>query len=435
MQRFWFLVYNLLIVPALWVLFHLVALFNPKVRLGIRERKGLFEKLEMEVEPLNGRHRLWFHASSLGEFESAKPLIAALRDCYSSLNIIVSFFSPSGYQHSKNYRLADIITYLPFDSRKNAQRFIDFVQPTAAIFVRYDVWPNYLWALRRRCIPSLIANATMRDRSSRRLPILQSFHRSMYNNLDAILAVSEADAQAYRRLHLTSPRLEVVGDTRYDQVWAKSQEVRSKRFIPKSILRGKKVLVVGSSWEGDERIILPAFSKMLSEHPNLLLIIVPHEPDEENLDRIENELDRFRANRRGLYIRFTDLNNYRSEHVIIVDSVGILLTLYSYATVAYVGGGFLGKPGGGVHNVLEPAVYGIPVLYGPNHENSQEAVALCRLGGGFVVNDEDDLSTLLARFFRDEKARVEAGKRCREFVLKNTGATQRVIKYLEPYLK
>jgi 3-deoxy-D-manno-octulosonic-acid transferase len=216
----------------------------------------------------------------------------------------------------------------------------------------------------------------------------------------------------------------------------RSQEARARHLLPESIALGKKILVVGSSWEGDERIILPVVSRMLSQESELLLVIVPHEPNEENLERIEAELDRLCLKERELYIRFSALNDYQGERVIIVDSVGILLSLYAYASVAYVGGGFLGRPGnGGVHNVLEPAVYGVPVLYGPNHENSQEAVALVRVGAGFVVKDEKDLFRWLRIFLDDENARSEAGKRSSEFVAKNIGATERFIKHIGPYLQ
>jgi 3-deoxy-D-manno-octulosonic-acid transferase len=435
MQTFWFFFYNVVAVPVLWLFFHLAALVKRKVRIGLRGRKGLFDNLQGQVELLTGRRRLWFHSSSLGEFEQAKPVIAALRRRYPHVDIVVSFFSPSGYEHSKNYRLANVITYLPFDSRRNARRFIELVKPTAAVFVRYDVWPNHLWELRRRGIPSFIANATMRERSSRRTAMLKSFYRTVYNGLDSILAVSESDAEGYRSLRLLHPRVEVVGDTRYDQVWVRSQEARGRRLISESVVRGKKIVVIGSSWEGDERIILPVFSRMLSLEPDLLLVIVPHEPNEENLERIENELDRLCSRGRELSIRFSDLNDYRSQRVIIVDSVGILLSLYAYATVAYVGGGFLGKPGnGGVHNVLEPAVYGVPVLYGPNHDNSQEAVALTQRGGGYVVTDEKELYKRLRILLQDDKVRCEAGKHSFGFVKENIGATERFIKYLEPYL-
>jgi 3-deoxy-D-manno-octulosonic-acid transferase len=432
MERLWIIVYNLLAVPALWVMFHLAALFDPKVRRGIRGRRGLFDDLERQVSRLTNSRRLWFHSSSLGEFEQAKPIIHAIRRRFPHVDIVVSFFSPSGYEHSRSYKLANVITYLPFDSFWNARRFVDLVKPSAAIFVRYDVWPNHVWRLRRCGVPSLIANATMRAQTSRRLPVLRSFHRHMYNALDAILTVSQSDARGYERLGLTRPRLEVVGDTRYDQVWMRSQEARAKHLIPESIVRGKKILVVGSSWEGDERIILPAFVKVLADDPALLLVIVPHEPSEENLERIEGELDHLCPDGRAMYIRFSDLNEYQGERVIIVDSVGILVSLYSYALVAYVGGGFLAN--GGVHNVLEPAVFGIPVLYGPNHENSQESIELLKRGGGFIVKDKDDFCRSVQSFLNEESVRAEAGKRAYEFVYENTGATEHVIRHLQRYL-
>jgi 3-deoxy-D-manno-octulosonic-acid transferase len=435
MNTFWFVFYNTLIVPGFWLAFHLAALVKRKVRVGLRGRNGLFDDLRQQVKSLTGDPRVWFHSSSLGEFEQAKPIIGALRRRFPGLNIIVSFFSPSGYEHSKNYRLANLITYLPFDSRRNARQFVELIKPTAAVFVRYDVWPNHLWELHRRRIPSFIANATMRENSSRRIAILKSFHRSMYNAIDSILAVSDTDANRYRSLHLTHPRVEVIGDTRYDQVWVRSQEARGKHLIPEAVVRGKKILVVGSSWEGDERIILPAFSKMFSVEPELLLVVVPHEPNEETLERIENQLDRLCPKGCELSIRFSGLSDYRNERVIIVDSVGILLSLYAYASVAYVGGGFLGKPGnGGVHNVLEPAVFGIPVLYGPNNDNSQEAVALAQRGGGFVVTDERELYKRLRILLGDNDARGRAGRQSFDFVAEHIGATERFINHIEPYL-
>ncbi|MEK6571289.1 MAG: glycosyltransferase N-terminal domain-containing protein, partial [Bacteroidota bacterium] len=231
MHSVWFLFYNIIAVPVLWILFHTAAVFNHKVRVGLRGRRRLFESLESQVGALTGSRRVWFHSSSLGEFEQAKPIISALRRRYPHVDIVVSFFSPSGYEHSRNYKLADIITYLPFDSFRNARRFVEIVKPSAAVFVRYDVWPNHLWALEHRGIPRFIANATMRERSSRRYPLLKSFHRHIYNSVDSILAVSDSDGWEYLRFHLSHPRVDVIGDTRYDQVWMRSQEARARHLL------------------------------------------------------------------------------------------------------------------------------------------------------------------------------------------------------------
>lgn len=193
MRQIWYLFYNGAVIPALWLLLQLGSVFNPKIRRGIKGRTRLFENLEQQAKALKASRRIWFHSSSMGEFEQAKPIIAALREKYTDLNIIVSFFSPSGYDHSKNYKLADLITYIPFDTARNARRFLALLRPSVAVMVRYDIWPNHIWELKTRKIPAFIANATMRRNSSRLKFPLRSFHRDLYQQLSSILAVSASD--------------------------------------------------------------------------------------------------------------------------------------------------------------------------------------------------------------------------------------------------
>ncbi len=426
MQRVWSFFYSALVIPAFWVVLHLLALFQPKVRRGLRGRRQLFPRLERQVQSLTGIRRIWFHSSSMGEFEQAKPIIAALKKKYPEIDILVTFFSPSGYEHSRTYKLASLITYLPFDTRANARRFLDLLRPTVAIMVRYDVWPNHVWELRRRGIPVLIANATLRRNSSRHWPLVRSFHRTLYNVMSAILTVSRADLEAFIRLGVDPSRVRVIGETRYDQVWERSVEARSRHLIPETILRNKRVFVVGSSWEEDEEVILPAFRRLAEGDRNSLLILVPHEPTVETLDRLEATI-----NHRLRSIRFSALNDFAGENVIIVDSIGILMALYQYAHVAYVGGSFRQ----GIHNVLEPAVYGIPVLYGPRHDNSQEARELIRRGGSFVVLNAEDCYVQLKRLMTNGIARTEAGQAAAHLVRENLGATERIMQYLEEIIR
>jgi 3-deoxy-D-manno-octulosonic-acid transferase len=422
MQRFWFLVYNNVIIPAFWLILHVGLLFNKKIRRGIRGRRNLFKQLQQDVTKLKASRRIWFHSSSMGEFEQAKPIIAALKQKYEDLDIIVSFFSPSGYEHSKNYKQATLITYIPFDSASNAKKFLDLIQPSAAIMVRYDVWPNHVWELKARNIPTFIANATLRRNSSRLSIFLRNFNRSLYENLTSILTVSETDEESFRRLRISPSKLHVIGETRYDQVWQRSIEARTRHLIPPPILTGKKVFVIGSSWSEDEEVILPAIRKIVQQNSNFLVILVPHEPTLETLERLEARLNgSFRS------IRFSDLNDYSNQNVILVDSIGILVPLYQYAHVAYVGGSFKQ----GIHNVLEPAVYGVPILYGPKHENSQEAVELVRRGGSFVVSNQEDCYTHLSRLLNDETMRKKAGDVSLQLVKENIGATERFMEYLE----
>ncbi|MGD0036419.1 MAG: glycosyltransferase N-terminal domain-containing protein [Bacteroidota bacterium] len=425
MKKPWFILYNTVFIPSFWTLLQIASLFNAKIRRGVRGRIGLFEKIERDLPKLTSKRRVWFHSSSMGEFEQAKPIIAALRKKYRDINIIVTFFSPSGYDHSKNYKFADVITYIPFDTKTNARHFLDLIQPTAVVFVRYDVWPNHLWELNARGISSFIANATMRTTSARFYPLLKNFHRLLFNNFVSILTVSAKDADSFTLFGLTHPSIEAIGDTRYDQVWQRSSDAKKRHLIPTAILKGKKVLLAGSTWPEDEEIVIPSIKKILQYDSNVLMILVPHEPTEDALEDIE-----YAFGSKPRTIRFSNLNDYSNEHIIIVDSIGILMALYQYANVAYIGGSFRQ----GIHNVLEPAVYGIPVVFGPKHTNSQEAMELARRGGGFTVNDQQECYRTLRTLLDDKNANSTAGKQALMLVEENIGATERFIQYLEKSL-
>lgn len=426
MKTVWQTAYSLLALPLMWIVVRILGLFNRKVRRGIRGRRDLFAMLERQVaEKLAPGKRVWFHASSMGEFEQAKPIIAELKRRHPDIRIIATFFSPSGFEHSRKYPLADVISYIPFDTRKDAKRFLDLTRPDVAVIIRYDVWPNHIWELQHRKIPVLIANATMRQNTRRRFPLVRKFHYFVYNAIDSILTVSEQDAEAFKIFSLTHPAVQAIGDTRYDQVSIRSAEAKKRHVIAESVLRGKRVLVAGSTWPEDEEVLLSGFLRLRHTVQNLLLIIVPHEPTIEHLEELEAEL-------KGIapFIRFSALNDYNGEDVIIVDSIGILLTLYTYADVAFIGGSFKQN----VHNVLEAAVYGIPVVYGPRHANSQEAVTLAKSGGGFVVQDSDSLFLSLKALYENEEKRKHAGAIAAAFVNQRIGATAKFLSHLSKYL-
>ena len=426
MRTFWQLVYSSVTIPLFWVVVQLAGLVRPKVRRGIRGRRFLFVRLSRNMQDVQPGPRVWFHASSMGEFEQAKPIIRELKQRHPEVRVIVSFFSPSGYEHSRRYPLADVVTYMPLDTRSGARRFLDLLRPDVAVMIRYDIWPNHIWELHRRGIPSLIASATMRRQTFRRLPLVRNFHRHLYNAFTMILTVSEQDRQMFDSFHLRGPHLASLGDTRFDQVIVRSADARRRNIIPAGIVEGKKVLVAGSTWPEDEQVILPALFQLLTAVPDLLTIIVPHEPTEEHLENLESELaDNVRS------IRFSALNEYAGERVIIVDSVGILMVLYASAHLAFVGGGFRQ----GIHNVLEAAVYGIPVVFGPRHRNSQEPLQLVERGGAFVVNTADELERTLGNLLGSDAARSRSGECAMAFVSANTGATGRFLTYLEPLLR
>jgi 3-deoxy-D-manno-octulosonic-acid transferase len=414
-----------LVIPLLWLVLVAAGMFRPKIKRGIQARKKLFSTLLEQERTLPRGPRVWFHSSSMGEFEQAKPIISALKEHHPSVVVIVSFFSPSGYEHSRSYQHADIITYIPFDTRSKASRFLDIIRPDAAIMVRYDIWPNHIWELHRREIPILIGNATMRRQTPRRLPLAASFHHHVYGAMSEILTVTEDDAQSFDVFNLNGPFVHAVGDTRYDQVYMRSLDAQQRHVISPHILQNKRIIVAGSSWQEDEDVLLPAFLSLSAELDDLLLILVPHEPTVEHLDDLESSLHSTIST-----IRFSSLHEYRGEKIILIDSIGILLSLYAYADLAYVGGSFRQ----GVHNVLEPAVFGIPVLFGPRYRNSPEPLALVDRGGAFVVNDTNSLYRTMKNLLCESTARISAGEKAERFVHSNRGATSRFLNRLQPYL-
>ena len=409
----------------MWVTFQLAGLINEKVRRGIRARANLFEELETKVRSLGAGKRVWVHSASMGEFEQGKAIIASIREQFPDLKVIVSFFSPSGYENSRNYPLADVVTYLPFDSQADAIRFLETIKPDLALFIRYDIWPNHLWELRKRQIPVFLVNATMKRMTVRRTPIVRDFHRSIYECLQEILTVSEHDAEMFKLFSLTQPRIMAVGDTRFDQVTVRSIDAKRKSLLPNGILEGRKVLVAGSCWDEDDHLLLPVFQRLSERIPETLLIHVPHEPTESHIAGLT---DRLKG--RTTWCLLSDINRYAGEQIIIVDSIGKLLPLYASAHVAYIGGSF----GEGIHNVLEAAVFGVPVVFGPRHYNSQEPLHLIDYGGGFVVDDEESMERTIRNLIEDDSSRTAAGERAAAFVRNHTGTTDRLLSRLRPFL-
>ena len=422
MKKLWSIFYNVIFLPTLCLILQIFGLINQKVKKGIEGRKRVFEELIVEMKQLKPRKKnIWFHSASLGEFEQAKPIIEKLK-AEQNVNIIITFFSPSGYENSRKYPYADLISYLPFDTKSNADKFVRIVKPDLAIMMRYDIWPNVIYKLKELNYPVFIVDATMRKDSLRTLPFMKSFHKALYSNFSGFLTVSKSDAEGFKLFNCNDEKIKVVGDTRFDRVLQKSMQARDKRLINKTVIENKKVFVAGSTWEQDEEVILPAFVKLAKFDKNVMLIIAPHEPTLLHLEKIENEFAGILKT-----IRFSHLNNYSDERVIIVDSIGILLTLYTYADVAFIGGSFKQN----VHNVLEAAVYGIPVMFGPKIENSQEARQLHKRGGGLMIYGKREAYRRLRTLFNDKELRERKGKLSFEYVHENTGATEKIIKEIK----
>lgn len=361
---------------------------------------------------------IWFHAASLGEFEQGRPMMEKIKADYPEYKILLTFFSPSGYEVRKNYEGADVICYLPFDTPYKVRKFINLANPYMAIFIKYEFWGNYLAELKKKNIPVYSVSAIFRKR--------QLFfkwygkgYRKVLQYFDHIFVQDEDSKILLHKYGLD--QVSVTGDTRFDRVWDvynRRREVPSvMQFIELARKQNQRILIAGSSWPQDEEI----FIKYFNEHPEIRLIIAPHEIHREHLMHIESLLKRSS-------IRLSDSfsRDKFDRDCIIVDSFGLLSSIYRYGDISYIGGGF----GTGIHNTLEAAVYGIPVIFGPKYQKFKEAIGLIAVGGAFSVSSEQEFESHVNNLLTYPELMEEAGKAAGNFVKDNTGATAKIIKEL-----
>lgn len=417
--------YNYLLLPLFISVLYLLSFFNDKVKRGFNERESERNELPDKINALDKRRKnIWFHSSSLGEFEQAKPIIEKLWN-EENVNIIVTFFSPSGYENSVKYPYANVVTYIPLDTKARCKNFVETIKPDTVVFMRYDIWPNMVFELSEKEIPILLVDATMRKGSPRKIGFSNKFHSYIYRKINKILTVSEEDRKNFLEFDLDENKVVTVGDTRFDRVYQKSIVAKDKKLFSENIFSGKKVIVLGSSWPADEDIVLAPLMRIMEKSQDIILIIAPHEPTIQHLEKLEGqispELDT---------IRFSYMNNYQNQRVILINSIGILLSLYYYADIAYVGGGFKQ----GIHNVLEPAVYGIPVLFGPKFQNSQEAFSIIEEGSARVIHTKKEAFRILKKLFDDDDYRKNLGNISAHYVKKNTGATAKIFEEIVSHL-
>lgn len=408
--------YNLIIY--LYLLGVAVAsLFNEKVRKMWRGERDAFRILREKVEP--GARYVWFHAASLGEFEQGRPLMERLRGEHPELKILLTFFSPSGYEVRKNYQGADIICYLPLDTITNARRFLRIIRPEMAFFIKYEFWYNYLHILKHRGVPAYSVSSIFREGQ-----VFFRWYGHQYSRVLKCFTHFFVQNEKSRQL-LSSIGLDnvtVVGDTRFDRVLQIKEQAKQLKVVETFVGEAQNVFVAGSSWLPDEEIFLRYFN----QHRDWKLIVAPHVIAEEHLQQIEKLL----AGRKVL--RYTSVTKegaqtaaglLQSAEVLIIDCFGLLSSIYHYGTLTYVGGGF----GVGIHNVLEAGVWGVPVVFGPNNEKFQEAQGLKRAGGGFDIRDYDDFCRLMNRFADEPDCMKQAGQRAGAFVKSMTGATDKIL--------
>ena len=382
---------------------------NNKATLFLSGGENVFALLEQKRLP--GERYVWFHAASLGEFEQGRPIMESLKNSHPEYKILLTFFSPSGYEVRKDYQGADIICYLPMDMSWNVKRFLDIVQPDCAIFIKYEFWINYLLELKKRQIKTYIVSAIFRE-SQLFFRSYGGFYRRLLKSFSHLFVQND---ESVRLLHsIGVDNVTKVGDTRFDRVAdiaAKSKDLP----IVQAFKSDAKVLIAGSSWPNDENILLPFFNQNLS----LKLIIAPHEIDEGHLQSIISQLKR-------PYVRYSQatIENVKEVDCLIIDCFGLLSSIYRYGEIAYVGGGF----GVGIHNILEAAVYGIPVVFGPNFRKFQEAVDLHQEGGAFVVDSYESFSQIMSEFLEENSSLYSSAcKVSNDYSQANKGATSKVV--------
>lgn len=384
------------------------SLFDRKVRTMWRGERETFDRLRREVDP-DARY-VWFHAASLGEFEQGRPLMERLRAEHPEYKILLTFFSPSGYEVRKNYEGADIICYLPLDTRSNAIRFLRLVRPVTAFFIKYEFWYNYLHILKHRNIPVYSVSSIFRPD--------QIFFRSYGRGYARVLRCfthfyvqNEVSRQLLGQIGISD--VTVVGDTRFDRVLCIRKQAKALPVV-EAFGEGAKVFVAGSSWPPDEDV----FIRFFNEHKDWKMIIAPHVTSEDNIKRIAAKVG-------CETVRYSEATpeTARRAGCIIIDCYGLLSSIYGYGDVAYVGGGF----GVGIHNVLEAAVWGMPVIFGPNNGNFIEAQGLKKAGGGFDISSYSDFDGVMGRLMTDGTALKQAGEAAGKFVASCTGATEKIL--------
>ncbi|MGC4235193.1 MAG: glycosyltransferase N-terminal domain-containing protein [Niabella sp.] len=412
------IIYNIFLRVYQCALF-VASLFNNKAQLWVKGRKDIFTRLESAMNG-NSQPVIWMHCASLGEFEQGRPVLEGLKEAYPGHKILLTFFSPSGYEIRKNYPGADWIFYLPLDTKSNVKKFLEIVNPGLVIFVKYEYWYNYLSQLHKKQVPVILVSAIFRENAVF-FKWYGSLHRKMLHFFSHLFVQNEESRQRLQSM-LPAHVITLAGDTRFDRVAAIANAFEPIPAIEK-FTAGKKVLVAGSTWPEDEKNL-----KRLTESVNnISLIIAPHEINEVHLQFLKSifpdavlysELSRELASNENLQL----------SNILIIDNIGMLSKLYNYSIISYIGGGFKKS---GIHNTLEAAVYGRPVIFGPNYGKFAEAIELIKKRGAYSYNNDNELIEIIIKMISSEDILQEYSLNAGAFVAENTGATDKILSWLK----
>lgn len=388
----------------------IIALFSPKIKLFVEGRKNVFTILEEKIKPED--KTIWFHSASLGEYEQGLPVIEKIKEKYPSYKIIVTFFSPSGYEVRKNNTVADVTIYLPLDTKSNAKRFLKLVHPEFAFFIKYEFWLNYLKELEKSKTPTYLISGIFRD-NQMFFKWYGGFYRRALKAFTYFFVQNESSKQKIEAIGFQN--VIVSGDTRFDRVNAILERDNTLDFIEK-FKNNQQTIVVGSSWPKDE-ILIAEYINQADE--NVKFIIAPHNIKPDQIASLKTQITK-------PTVLFSEKENkdVSSYNVFIIDTIGLLTKIYSYGTIAYVGGGF-GNPG--IHNILEPATFGVPIVIGPNYSNFAEATQLVQLGGCIVISHSGDLKQNFDHLLTDKNFLEEKSQICKSYIQNNKGATDTIM--------
>jgi 3-deoxy-D-manno-octulosonic-acid transferase len=401
--------YNLTLQLAQFIL-KIIALFSPKMKLFVEGRKSVFSTLELKIKPTD--KTIWFHAASLGEYEQGLPVIEKIKETYPNHKIVVTFFSPSGYEVRKNNTVADATVYLPLDTPKNAKQFLELVHPELVFFIKYEFWINYLDQLKKQNIPTYLISGIFREKQLF-FKWYGGFYRKALNTFTHFFVQNENSKKLITELSKTN--VTISGDTRFDRVVAILEKDNTLDFISE-FKNNSLTIVIGSSWPKDEALLIEYINSCTLD---VKFIIAPHNIKTEQIENLKN------SNTKKVVLFSEKENKDLSQfNVFIIDTIGILTKIYSYADIAYVGGGF-GNPG--VHNILEPATFGVPIIIGPNYSHFEEATNLVQLGGCLSITNQKELEQALSDLIQNNETRYNKGQICNTFVQKNKGATNSIM--------
>jgi 3-deoxy-D-manno-octulosonic-acid transferase len=397
--------------------FHLkiIALFSHKLKLGVDGRAQTFNILETSIS--KNDKTFWFHCASLGEYEQGLPVFKVLREKYPLHKIVLTFFSPSGYEIRKNTDVADIVVYLPMDTKVNAKRFLNIVHPELTIFVKYDIWPNYLIELKKRNLRAILISALFRNNQSYFKP-LGSMMRNALSAFEHIFVQNEDSKKLLESINFNN--VTVAGDTRFDRV-SNQLKIDNKLTFIEEFKQDKLCVVVGSSWPEDEELLVNYINS--NDSKEIKYIIAPHNIKQNQIQNLTSKL-----NVKTVLFTEKESQNLSDYSVFIIDTIGILSKIYSYADIAYVGGA-MGTTG--LHNILEPAVFGVPIIIGKNHSKFPEAQQMIDFGGLKSIKNEDELNSELTSIIENASKRNQMGSLNKEFIDLNKGAIQKITNYLK----